>query len=287
MNALNTRARLAFTAAALAFGVVAAPGLASAQSYGPVNDNILTAGSGEPLRNGDQTLCWRNGFWTPATADRRCDGAIAVQPMLPPPVVAQAPAPAYTEARYVMQADAFFDFDSSRLKPEGRRALQDLAGKIQNANVRHVVVLGFTDRIGSDAYNDRLSQRRADAARAALVEAGVDAGYIEAQGRGKAEPVVQCDNRGQRDLIACLAPNRRVEIVVRASRQVRVDQAPSDGQPDYAPQGGMQQTQPPHPTPMHPMMGQPMGQPMPPQMSEPAPMSPPPAMQPPANSSGY
>lgn len=217
----QARSRLAMSVSALAFGALLAPGLASAQSYGPVNDNIMT-GSGIPLRNGDQTLCWRDGFWTPSTSDRRCDGAL--QPVLPPPVPAQVPAPVYVDSRYVLQADAYFDFDSSHLKPEGRRALEDLAAKIRGSNgVRHVLVLGFTDRIGSDAYNQRLSQRRAEAARRVLVDSGVDAGYVDAQGRGKDEPVVDCHNGNTRALIACLAPNRRVEIVVHGSRPTPVD----------------------------------------------------------------
>jgi OmpA-OmpF porin, OOP family len=228
------RARLA--GAALA-ALCAAPA-AFAQAQGPVNDNWIAAGSGVPVRNGDQSLCWRNGFWTPATADLRCDGALrpvqVVQPVVvqPPPMV---------ERRYTLQADTYFDFDSSRLKPEGWSALRELAGKVRDSDARVVFVLGFTDRIGTDAYNLRLSQRRADAVRSALVGYGVDPDLISAQGRGKSDPVVECGQRNERALIACLAPNRRVEIVVRASRAEPADVAPPQMPPPV-----------PQPVPMQP-----------------------------------
>jgi len=75
-----------------------------------------------------------------------------------------------------------------------------------------VLVTGHTDRIGSDAYNQKLSERRADAVRDYLVSKGVPRDKIEAIGVGKKQPVVQCDQKNFKELIACLQPNRRVEI---------------------------------------------------------------------------
>jgi OOP family OmpA-OmpF porin len=75
-----------------------------------------------------------------------------------------------------------------------------------------VLVTGHTDRIGSDAYNQKLSERRADAVRDYLVSKGVDKAKIEAIGLGEKQPLVQCDQKNLKDLIACLQPNRRVEV---------------------------------------------------------------------------
>ncbi|MFK3844202.1 OmpA family protein [Stenotrophomonas sp. NPDC078853] len=82
--------------------------------------------------------------------------------------------------------------------------------------MQRIEVVGYTDRIGSASYNRALSTRRAEAVRSALVEGGVASGTIRAEGRGAAEPLVQCDQRSQPALIACLAPNRRVQISGRA-----------------------------------------------------------------------
>ena len=97
------------------------------------------------------------------------------------------------------------------------RAVDAVRGQVQPASeVQRIEVVGYTDRIGSASYNQALSQRRAEAVRRALVDGGVAAEAIRAEGRGDAEPLVQCDQRSQPALIACLAPNRRVQISGRA-----------------------------------------------------------------------
>jgi OOP family OmpA-OmpF porin len=75
-----------------------------------------------------------------------------------------------------------------------------------------VRITGYTDRIGGDAYNLKLSQRRADAVKGYLVAKGVAAGRLAAVGRGKANPVVQCSDTNRAELVRCLEPNRRVEV---------------------------------------------------------------------------
>jgi OOP family OmpA-OmpF porin len=75
-----------------------------------------------------------------------------------------------------------------------------------------VVITGYTDRLGSDKYNQKLSERRATAVKDYLVGKGVAANRLKAEGKGKANPVVQCNNKKRADLIACLEPNRRVEV---------------------------------------------------------------------------
>ncbi|WP_158752679.1 OmpA family protein [Dyella sp. S184] len=112
-----------------------------------------------------------------------------------------------------LASDALFDFNRAELKAQGREQLDDLLQKIRSASqVEDILVIGYTDRIGSDSYNLALSQRRADAVRNYLVAGGVPTTAIRVDGRGKADPVVQCSNAVRPELIACLAPNRRVEL---------------------------------------------------------------------------
>lgn len=127
---------------------------------------------------------------------------------LPPPLQ-----PSVHLAPTRLASDALFDFNRAELKAQGRQQLDDLLQKVRSASqVEDILVVGYTDRIGSDSYNLALSRRRADAVRNYLVAGGVQATSIQVDGRGKDDPVVQCSNTVRPELIACLAPNRRVEL---------------------------------------------------------------------------
>jgi OOP family OmpA-OmpF porin len=208
---MNKLSKLAFIAAT---AVVAASAQAQSvpASRQAVNDNWVN-GTGEYVwMNGTNELCWRDAFWTPATANAKCDGALVAQAPTPP--VAPA-APAITSQKITYQADALFDFDKAILKPAGKEKLDDLASKIQALNLEVVVATGYTDRIGSAAYNDRLSLRRAQAVKSYLVSKGVPADRIYTEGKGKRNPVTTgCNQKNHKQLIACLAPDRRVEVEV-------------------------------------------------------------------------
>lgn len=129
----------------------------------------------------------------------------------PPPVPSPPPTAPVSKAPLRLSADALFAFDSAALSPAGHQSLEAaLAGKLDQVQQLHVV--GHTDRIGRADYNLALSQRRADAVKQYLVQRGVPAGAIHAEGRGMADPIAQCGQPDQQALIACLAPNRRVEI---------------------------------------------------------------------------
>jgi len=214
---MNKLSKLAFIAAT---AVMAAS--ASAQSVPAsrqaTNDNWVN-GTGEYVwMNGTNELCWRDAFWTPATANAKCDGALVAQAPTPP---APAPAaPAITSQKVTYSADTLFDFDKAVLKPAGKQALDDLASKIQGMNTEVVVATGYTDRIGSDKYNDRLSLRRAQAVKAYLVSKGVPANKIYTEGKGKRNPVKECAGKKvTAALKACLQPNRRVEVEVVGTQQ--------------------------------------------------------------------
>ena len=215
---MNKLSKLAFIAAT---AVMAASAMAQSvpASRQAVNDNWVN-GTGEYVwMNGTNELCWRDAFWTPATANAKCDGALVAQ--APQPPVAPAPAPVIQSQKITYQADALFDFDKAILKPAGKAKLDDLGSKIGDLNLEVVVATGYTDRIGSDKYNDRLSLRRAQAVKAYLVSKGIEANRIYTEGKGKRNPVTTgCNQKNRKQLIACLAPDRRVEVeVVGTSRQ--------------------------------------------------------------------
>ena len=176
-------------------------------------------GTGELVwKNGTNELCWRDATWTPATAAAGCDGAIVAPKAAPAPVAApapkaEAPAPAPAAATKVTYAaDAFFDFDKSALKKEGKAKLDDLVGKVKGINLEVIIAVGHTDSIGTDAYNQKLSVRRAEAVKAYLVSKGIEKNRVYTEGKGEKQPVA--DNKTKEGR----AKNRRVEIEVVGTR---------------------------------------------------------------------
>ena len=172
-------------------------------------------------KNGTNELCWRDAFWTPATAFPGCDGAIVpvvapaavaptVVPPAPPPVVVAPPPPVATKVTYA--ADAFFDFDKSVLKPEGKAKLDDLVSKIKDINLEVIIAVGHTDSVGSDGYNQKLSVRRSEAVKSYLVSKGIEKNRVYTEGKGEKQPVA--DNKTAEGR----AKNRRVEIEVVGTR---------------------------------------------------------------------
>ncbi|MGZ2749903.1 OmpA family protein [Burkholderia stagnalis] len=117
-----------------------------------------------------------------------------------------------------LSSDTLFGFDSAALTPEGEQAIAQLAGHLKPLALRRLTVTGYTDRIGSEAYNLALSRRRADAVASALAAAGVQAEHIETRGLGRADPAIDCPGPASSAVIACLAPNRRVTVRVDATQ---------------------------------------------------------------------
>ena len=175
-------------------------------------------------------LCWRTGYWTPAMATMECDPDLVPKKAAPAPapVVAaagarasRAPAPTPVAEKVTLSADTLFDFDKAVLRNEGKEKLDDLVGKLKAVDVQTIIDIGYTDRIGSKAYNLKLSKRRAETVKAYLVSKGVAADRILAEGKGKENPVTrpgQCKGHVSRKLIKCLQPDRRVEIEVIGTR---------------------------------------------------------------------
>ena len=181
-------------------------------------------GSGELVwKNGTNELCWRDASWTPATAAEGCDGALtkaaeAAAPAAAPAAAKPAPAPEpapVASSKVTYAADAFFDFDKAVLKPEGKAKLDDLVSKVKDINLEVIIAVGHTDSIGTDAYNQKLSVRRAEAVKAYLVSKGIEKNRVYTEGKGKKQPVA--DNKTKEGR----AKNRRVEIEVVGTRAAK------------------------------------------------------------------
>ena len=143
----------------------------------------------------------------------------------PPPAPKPAPAPAAEKPKpapekpkpvaekVTFAADVLFDFDKSVIKPEGRSKLDDISAKAKGVNLEVVIAIGHADSTGSDAYNQRLSVRRAESVKAYLVSKGIEANRVYTEGKGEKQPVADNKTRDGR------AKNRRVEIEVIGTRR--------------------------------------------------------------------
>lgn len=212
-------------------GVAAAllPGISFAQDTRnqgflvDINGNIVTSAT-----TGD---CWRDSDWTRAR-DVGCYPAPARPAQAPAPRLAAAtppqPAPQPAPAKLLPQkinfsADALFDFDKSALKPEGKAMLDNLARDLNGADYDVIHATGQTDRIGSNQYNQKLSERRANAVKDYLVSRDIPADRIKAEGMGEMHPVTKagdCVGGTSAKLIACLQPDRRVDVEVTGTKAV-------------------------------------------------------------------
>jgi len=180
-------------------------------------------------------LCWRTGYWTPALAHCECDVDLIPRDVCfpPAPKPAAAPAPAKPAPAPVakppapkslaVQSTELFEFDKAVLTPAAKAQLdQQVVARLgEYSAVRLIFIEGHTDRIGSQEYNQKLSERRADAVKAYLVSRGVDGSKIETIGMGKTVQTKSCPDpspKGEiktfKQLVECLAPNRRALIQV-------------------------------------------------------------------------
>jgi len=184
-------------------------------------DNVARSGFG---------LCWHTGTG-PAPTSSECDPKMVSAPIAkavaPPPravTPAPAPAPLPVTKRVTLDADTLFDFNKTSLRPAGHAALDDFLVKIQDMTPETIVAVGHADRIGSEAYNQRLSERRVASVKTYLVSKGIDPQRISTEGKGETQPVTkagECPGRKSAKVIACLQPDRRVDIEVTGTSIAR------------------------------------------------------------------
>ena len=215
-------------ATSFAATLISAPGLVSAQSKAGY---WTSPASGNMVWKNSTGLCWRAGYWSPAMAIAECDPDLV--PKAPAPAPRAAPAPAPVPARAAPAAPApkpkpaaapkppmlksvvIFGSNGAKLDKQAEfRIDTDVVAKLPAmGTLKYMNVSGHTDRLGSPQYNQKLSERRANAVKAYLVKKGADASKIETFGFGKTSPIKSCpDQKDRKALIACLEPNRRVEI---------------------------------------------------------------------------
>ena len=203
--------------------VAVLPGMASAAT--PVNDGYWVDSAGSIVKSG-YGGCWHNIFWTPAMAVAGCDPVAAKDEAQPTPKVSAiqppAPQPAQVQVKipptkvYLSEED-LFTFDEAVLKPKGKVMLDSLVHDLEGTKYEAINVVGYTDRIGSAEYNQKLSLRRADEVKDYLVSKGIPSDRIKAEGKGKMQPITKItDCRGMTKVstIACLQPDRRTEVTV-------------------------------------------------------------------------
>lgn len=217
---------------ALLLGAVA--GSASAQIK-PSDAGYLTDQRAVVVRSGFN-LCWHAGSHPTPEQIQQCDPqpipapvAMVSEPARPAPAVvaaltpppAPAPTPTRVTQRVTLDADTLFDFDKATLRPAGRVALDEFLSSIRTITPETITAIGHADRFGSEAYNQRLSERRVQTVKSYLVNHNIDANRILAEGKGESQPVTkpgECLGAKSAKVIACLQPDRRVDVEIAGTR---------------------------------------------------------------------
>jgi OmpA-OmpF porin, OOP family len=255
-----------------AAGATAARG-ASTTAGGPqATPGYVRSSDGRVVLSGSGQ-CVRAGSWTAANAAEPCE-RVARAELAPPPVVAAAPAPTPAPApepkveappapapiavapvepprpviqKLTLSTDVLFDFGKAELKDSGKQRLDQMLSEIKDADVDEIIAVGHADRIASEDFNQKLSEARAEAVKNYLQqEKGARAQRVTAEGKGESQPVTgeDCKKLGaeraaNKKLVACLQPDRRVEIEVLGSRTI-AGGAPAAGTGASAPAGSGQ-----------------------------------------------
>ena len=176
-------------------------------------------------------LCWRDGYWTPGAAALdpagcECDKDLLPKETCEPKAVPEAIKPPADKTGVVgekvsVAADALFDFNKAVLRPEGKAKLDDVAAKAKAIKLEMILAVGHTDRIGGEAYNQKLSEKRAAAVKTYLVSKGIEANRVYTEGKGKKQPKTGDTCKGtkkSKSLIDCLQPDRRVDIEILGTK---------------------------------------------------------------------
>ena len=203
----------------LTLGFAATFALAAGSAFANVTPNLQDS-QGAAVKDGSGACVVTSGQVLPECAGPRPAPAPAparpaapAAPAAPAPAPAARPAPAPVRGTVVIQADALFDFDKSVLRPDGKKNIDDALARLRGVDLEMVIATGHTDAIGSDAYNQRLSERRAAAVKDYLVSKGIAASKITTIGKGESQPVATNKTAEGRQ------KNRRVDIEFKGVRQ--------------------------------------------------------------------
>jgi len=196
--------------------------VAAGTAFANVTPN-LQDGSGNAVKDGSGACVVTSGQVLPECAGPKppppaepAKPAPPAPPAPPPPAKPAEPAkhaPQSVRESVVIQADALFDFDKSVLRPDGKKSIDDALAKIQGTDLEMVIATGHTDSIGTDQYNQRLSERRAQAVKDYLVSKGIPASKITTIGKGESQPVATNKTAEGRQ------KNRRVDIEFKGTKQ--------------------------------------------------------------------
>jgi OOP family OmpA-OmpF porin len=199
--------------------------LATSMAYAQTPHPVLEDGQGRAVRDGSGNCVLTSGRLLPDCGAKPAPApakpaapAEPAKPATPAPAPAKPaepakPAPSSVRQSVVIQADALFDFDKSVVRPDGKRAIDDALGKLNGVDVEMVIATGHTDSVGTERYNQRLSERRANAVKEYLVSKGVPASKITTIGKGESQPVATNKTAEGRQ------KNRRVDIEFKGTKQ--------------------------------------------------------------------
>jgi OOP family OmpA-OmpF porin len=220
---------------ALSLGILSGAARAQSATAQDAKDRAYVEDSRDQVVKSGFGLCWHSGFGPPPAAGPECDPnyvayvappapqapmAAPVAPVqvaaLPPP-----PAPRPVAEKLTLDADTLFDFDKATLRPAGRDTLDGFISKLRDIKPETIMAIGHADRFGTDAYNQRLSEQRVATVKAYMVSKGVEANRVYTEGKGETQPVTKagdCTGPKSAKVIACLQPDRRVDIEVIGTR---------------------------------------------------------------------
>jgi len=216
-------------ACALALGFASSATLA--QNSGPISDKAVVVNSTGLIWKSSDGRCVRSSYGPPPVPSAECDPNFkpevapkaAVVPA-PKAAVAAAPIPAPRKVivtKMTLDADALFDFNKAALRPEGKAELDAMVSKLQGVDIDSVTAVGHTDRLGSDRYNQGLSEKRAEVVKDYLIAKGVPANRVQSKGMGESQPVTkagECRGAKSVKVVACLQADRRVDIDVAGAK---------------------------------------------------------------------
>jgi len=218
MPKLKNSRQSALQITALIAGVVVAVA-ASAQ-------DIAVDANATPVTKSHPGQCWHYSDWMPMcneACERSDEPVVVAPPLAQSTIAAVGPAAQSSPNRISVSADALFVFNESALHAQGLVLLEDLSRQLNEAGYNNIYVTGHADRVGDSDYNQRLSTRRANSVKRFLVSKSVVAGRIVTAGKGATQPVTrskECSGTKGAELIACLQPDRRVEVAMHGIENV-------------------------------------------------------------------